>query len=64
MAYKILIAIRKVDLWDKLKEVKFSTFACVMTFSSSGIFISPFLCLTDFSLGMNIFHFEAFPLSA
>jgi hypothetical protein len=27
-------------------------------------FISPLLSLTGFSLGMNIFHFEAFPLSA
>jgi hypothetical protein len=28
------------------------------------IIISPFMSLTGFSLGMNIFHFEAFPLSA
>jgi hypothetical protein len=28
------------------------------------VFISPFMSLTGFSLGMNIFHFEAFPLSA
>jgi hypothetical protein len=46
-------------VFAKIPHVKVFELAAIFLF-----FISPFMSLTGFSLGMNIFHFEAIPLSA
>jgi hypothetical protein len=48
--------------FDPKWRIKISFF--YKTMRVSNIFISPLMSLTGFSLGMTIFHLEAFPLSA